>query len=244
MLEAPTVRKRARPSPQGTGRPATRIPLLREPGEARSRRNPFARQVMTAPGHHNPSGGEARHSIGMWDGYPAVRRCVPDAFASGRVRNQVVSAGDVRSSRTADVTAAGQTPVVGTDLVPGSRRTAAAETLARARTRELLSNAHPRCHEDRRDCVRRELTRRAAHGVSRPGSASRTPRPNARGVRGGGGDGRSGQRRLRNQGPTDVEAGPGLPAGALRSRTAPCLETTVGSRYVVELFFPQPKASS
>jgi alkaline phosphatase D len=87
---------------------------------SRARWNVLANQVMMARLAGRDAEGEVTRPMDMWDGYPASRARVLEAFASERVANPIVLTGDIHSSwvndlrRDFDDTAA---PVVGTELV-------------------------------------------------------------------------------------------------------------------------------
>lgn len=86
---------------------------------SRARWNIVAQQVMMAPNRRANQAGDVLHAMDTWDGYPASRQRVLDAFASGRVANPVVITGDIHSSWVADLKADFEdpaSPAVGTEF--------------------------------------------------------------------------------------------------------------------------------
>ncbi len=94
--------------------------LLEELYGSRARWNILAQQIMMARLMRQDEQGQPTFPMDMWDGYPAARQRILDAFGSGRVANPVVLTGDIHSSWVADLKADFDDPasrVVGTELV-------------------------------------------------------------------------------------------------------------------------------
>jgi alkaline phosphatase D len=119
----------------------------------------LAQQVMMAPLKNWNTDGDPTHSMDTWDGYPAARQRVLEAFGSGAVRNPVVITGDVHSSWVADLHA-GETdsPVVGTEFVCSSITTNMDGYDVPAADGFREWNPHLRYHEERRGYVSCEVT--------------------------------------------------------------------------------------
>ena len=91
--------------------------LLERLVDAPYRWNLLAQQVFMAPLEGRDDEDRRIYPMDMWDGYPAARARLLDAFASGRVANPVVLTGDIHSSWVADLHSGGpETPVVATEL--------------------------------------------------------------------------------------------------------------------------------
>lgn len=86
---------------------------------SRTRWNVLAQGVVMAPLQY-VQGGVPAYSMDSWDGYPAARQRILEAFASGAVANPVVLSGDIHSNWVMDLHARPEdpdSPVVATELV-------------------------------------------------------------------------------------------------------------------------------
>jgi alkaline phosphatase D len=150
-----------------------------------ARWNVLAQQVMMASLMQRTAEGDTLYSMDKWDGYPAARRRILEAFASERVRNPIVLTGDIHSSWVADLKVDFEnprSPVVGTEFV-GTSITSGGDGqevyAGFGRTREW--NPHIHFYNGRRGYVRVDLAPeraaasfRAVPWVTQPGAPLET----------------------------------------------------------------------
>jgi alkaline phosphatase D len=152
---------------------------------SRARWNVVAQQVMMAGLIRHDDEGEPLYLMDMWDGYPAARRRVLDAFGSGGVANPVVLTGDVHSSWVADLKADIRDPgssVVGTELVGTSISSGGdGQEAFPGFDRTQAGNPHIHFHSARRGYVRVDVAPerltarfRAVPWVTQPGAPLET----------------------------------------------------------------------
>lgn len=127
-----------------------------------ARWNILGQQIMMARLMRRDAEGQPTFPMDMWDGYPAARQRVLDAFASGRVSNPIVLAGDIHSSWVNDLKADFDdngsrtvgTEFVGTSITSGGDGHETTPGVERA----LAWNPHIRYYNGRRGYVRLDLT--------------------------------------------------------------------------------------
>jgi alkaline phosphatase D len=127
-----------------------------------ARWNLVAQQVVMAPLLYRSAEGAPAWSMDAWDGYPAARRRLLDAFASREVSNPVVLTGDIHSSWVMDLHADPERPesdVVATELVGTSITTNGDGSEAVEESPGMNArNPHVRFFDDRRGYVTCEVT--------------------------------------------------------------------------------------
>jgi alkaline phosphatase D len=184
----PPCEERAAPGRTMLGDPQERWleqGLRRSRGAPRVRWNLLAQQVVMAPLSYRTGEGAPAWSMDAWDGYPAARQRLLDAFASGEVSNPVVLTGDIHSSWVIDLHAdpeRPESPIVGTELVGTSITTNGDGRDAPEETEGMNArNPHVRFYDDRRGYVTCDVNEqrlsarfRVVPLITQPGGAVQT----------------------------------------------------------------------
>ena len=130
---------------------------------SRARWNVIAQQVMMAPLQYRAADGAPAWPMDAWDGYPASRRRLLDAFASERVSNPVVITGDIHSNWVNDLHADPErveSPIVATELVGTSITTGGdGRDVTEEAEGTNARNPHVRWYGERRGYVSCEVDR-------------------------------------------------------------------------------------
>lgn len=128
--------------------------------EGRGRWDVVAQGILMAPLENRNAQDQPTHNMDIWDGYPAARQRLLDAFGSGVSRNPIVITGDIHESWVADLHVGDlDSPVVATELVGTSITTDGdGWDFGPGEDEMLARNPHMKWHDIRRGYVRAEVT--------------------------------------------------------------------------------------